>query len=350
MSFSVNPRSESVLKALIEAYLLDGEPVGSRLLSRRLSQPLSPATIRNVLVDLEDEALLSQPHTSAGRVPTEKSYRYYVNRWVLPTRPDPDVGQRLESALDTAGKDPDIWLRHATKVLSEVMNGICLALPLHLTASRLVRLEFVPLGTHRIVAIWVGSGGEVEHQVMDNPWGFDSAMLVELGNFATRHFTGCTLPQLRSRLFTALQDRANQVRELCRRLSELAEHLKVSETAPDNPLLVAGLGNLGRLPDFEDPQQFRSLVETFEEHERLVRLLNAFAESASSDVQLLLGSENPFMPSMPLATALRTVMVGPGERVAFAVVQPLRVNYVRFLGGLAWWSEALARKHLRAVQ
>jgi len=168
---NLNPRSESVLKTLIEAYLVEGEPVGSRLLSRRYPEAVSPATLRNVMADLEEEHLLAQPHTSAGRIPTELAYRWYVNRWVRPEPPHPELGAKLEEALEGAEQDPDLWLRHASRVLSEVMGGICVALPVRLVGSRLVRLEFVPLGTDRLVALWVGSGGDVEHQVMSNPWG-----------------------------------------------------------------------------------------------------------------------------------------------------------------------------------
>ena len=163
---TLTSRSEMVLRALIEAYLVEGEPVGSRLLATRFPESLSSATIRNVLADLEDEALVSQPHTSAGRVPTERAYRYYVDRWIRPEPPTQALSAKLAAAFEGMDQDPDTWLRHASKVLSEVMGGVCVALPVHLANSSLVRLEFVPLGPKRLVAVWVGSAGDVEHQVM----------------------------------------------------------------------------------------------------------------------------------------------------------------------------------------
>ncbi len=342
MPAELTPRSESILKSLIEAYLLEGEPVGSRLLSRRYVETLSPATIRNVMADLEDEGLLDQPHTSAGRIPTERAYRYYVDRWVLPTQPDPQVGPGLQETLELDGRDMDAWLKQASRVLSEVFQGICVALPLPRTFSPLVRLEFVPLGPSRLVAIWVGKGGEVEHQVMDNPWRLPDTMLVELGNFATAHFAGCTLSDLRRRLLDLLRDHASQVREISQHLSHLAGQL--CEPPAADHVVVSGLPTLLRLPEFDDGGRLRALVETFEEHEKLARLLEAFADAATSDVQLLLGSENPFLPAMPLATAVSTISLGGSDRAAFAVIQPMRVNYARFLGGLAWWSSAVTRR------
>ena len=108
LAFNLSPRSESVLKALIETYLVEGEPVGSRILAKRIPGSFSSATIRNVLADLEDDALLDQPHTSAGRVPTEKAYRYYVDHFVQPIRPDPIQGARLTEAIGGVEGEADV--------------------------------------------------------------------------------------------------------------------------------------------------------------------------------------------------------------------------------------------------
>ncbi len=344
MSHSLTARNESLLKALIETYLVEGEPVGSRLLSKRYgAEALSSATIRNVLSDLEEEAFLVQPHTSAGRVPTERAYRYYVNRWVRPVEPDGAAEQRLRASIEGGPPDPEAWVRQATRALSEGMQGICVALPRKLSRSRLVKLEFVALEPRKVVAVWIGSSGEVEHQVVDNAWGFDGGVLAELGNYATGHFQGCTLSEMRQRLLASLRDRAQEAREIRERLEALSGALRTGE--PDLPVVVAGLGTLGDLPEFEDLEAFRALVRAFEEQERLARLLNAFAEAAALRVHLLLGSENPFLGPMPLATAVRTVAIGQGEAATFAVVGPLRMDYGRLLGGLQWWSEEVGRRN-----
>lgn len=347
MLTTLTPRSEAILKALIEAYVADGEPVGSRLLAQRSAQGLSAATIRNVLAELEAEAWLDQPHTSAGRTPTQKAYRYYVDRWVRPMPPDPWLQEELAPALPREGLDPEAWLRQASRTLSEVMGAACLVLPHALSRSRLVRLEFVPLGTDRLVAVWVGTGGEVEHQVMGNNWGYTPEQLTELGNFATHRFQGVTLPGLRSRLVAALEDQRERARQLCARLVPLAEGLAPETGGGEPALVVSGLVNLGRTPEFEDAARFRALVETFEEHERLARLMNAFAEAAVDEIQLLLGTENPYLGALSLTTALRTVPLGTGSEATFALVSPLRADFTRMLGGLAWWTDALGASGFR---
>jgi heat-inducible transcriptional repressor len=343
----LNPRGESVLRTLIETYLEEGEPVGSRLLAKRYPEPLSSATIRNVLSDLEDESMVAQPHTSSGRIPTERAYRYYVDRWLKTTSPGPEVEGRLAAALDGLDLDPESWARHASRTLAEVMGGVCVALPLPFTQSRLVRLEFVPVGPGRLVAVWVGSLGEVEHRLMENPWKHSEALLMELGNYATARFAGLTLAQMRSRLLDALRLGAQEGESLRLRLQELAARWPEDPSAADPPVLVSGLGRLGGLPEFEDVSRFRGLVAAFEEHGRLARLLNAFASRASEDVQLLLGTENPYFEAWPLATAVRTVALGPAGFVTFALVGPLRMDYGRVMGGLEWWSRQVQNRRDR---
>jgi heat-inducible transcriptional repressor len=343
------PRSESVLKTLIEAYLTEGEPVGSRLISRRFPETVSPATIRNVLADLEDDSLVAQPHTSAGRIPTERAYRYYVDRWIKPSPPAADLGAQLSVTFEGLDQDLDSWLHNASKVLSEVMGGVCLALPFQLTSSRLMRLEFLPLGGRRLVAVWVGSAGEVEHQVMENAWGFTPEILTELGNFATTHFKGSTLADMRLRLVEALKVQADEAHQLRARLADLASRMTDASERGNPPVVISGLGELGRKPEFEDSHRFRELVRAFEEHQRLARLLNAFAEASVQEVTLLLGSENPYLKDIPLATAMRTVSLPGDENVTFALVGPLRMNYARLLNGLSWWSEQISQRIPRSV-
>jgi heat-inducible transcriptional repressor len=225
------------------------------------------------------------------------------------------------------------------------MGGICVALPSPLAQSRLARLEFVPVGPGRLVAVWVGRQGEVEHRLMDNPWNYPDTVLTELGNFATAQFSGLTLAEMQARLLETLQAGARQGASLRSRLQELASRWPDEPPAGGAPpVRVAGRGRLGGMPEFEDVARFRGLVATFEEHGRLARLLNAFAERAAEDVQHLLGTENPYLEDWPLATAVRTVRLGPAGFVTFALVGPLRMDYGRVMGGLRWWSRQVQRR------
>ena len=204
---SLSARRESILRTLIETYYREKEPVGSRLIAERHGESLSSATIRSVLSDLEHDSLLTQPHTSAGRIPTEKAYRYYVDRWLdefVAKRPNLSTKQDLEALLQMPETDLEPWAQRASRILSEVLGGVCVALPSRMVLSTLVKLEFVPLDTDKIVAIWVDNQGEVEHRVIENHWHYAPHQLVEMGNFATTHFRGLTLSQMQKKMMEGL--------------------------------------------------------------------------------------------------------------------------------------------------
>jgi heat-inducible transcriptional repressor len=258
--------------------------------------------------------------------------------------PGPEVEGRLAAALEGLELDPEQWARQASRTLSEVMGGVCLALPHSLTESRLVRLEFIPVAPGRLVAVWVGSHGEVEHRLMENAWDFPDTLLTELGNYATEQFAGHTLSEMRAMLLDSLRAWADEGEFLRIRLRELAARWPAGQQREDPSVLISGLGSLGAQPEFEDVTRFRSLVAAFEEHGRLARLLNAFARGAVEDVQFLLGSENPYLQAWPLATAVRTIALGPAGFVTFALVGPLRMDYRRVMGGLRWWSNQVQRR------
>ncbi|HTL97491.1 MAG TPA: HrcA family transcriptional regulator, partial [Holophagaceae bacterium] len=196
----------------------------------------------------------------------------------------------------------------------------------------------------RAVAVWVGTGGEVEHRVLEVPSALTAAQMIELGNYASSRFQGLTLPELQGRLLAELRSGVEEGRQLAMRLQEMAADWDTAETGADQAVLVSGLGQLGQLPEFDDLARFRGMVTAFEEQERLARLLNAFADSSRSGVQLLLGRENPYLADFPLATLVRTVRLGPAGFVTFALVGPLRMDYPRVLPGLDWWGREVARR------
>ena len=194
------------------------------------------------------------------------------------------------------------------------------------------------------MAVWVGSAGEVEHRVLEVPADLSPVQMVELGNFASLRFQGLTLQEMQNRLVAELQSGVEEGRQLAAKLQQMAAKWTASEGREEPPVLVSGLGQLGQLPEFDDLERFRGMVAAFEEQELLARLLNAFADQARSGVQLLLGSENPYLASFPLATLVRTVHLGPAGFVTFALVGPLRMDYPKILAGLDWWGREVDRR------
>lgn len=341
-NIALNPRRESILKTLIETYYEAKEPVGSRLIAERHKESLSSATIRMVLSDLELELMLEQPHTSSGRVPTEKAYRYYVNRWneELSTHRLPLDHQRaLSATTEMQNDDLESWVQHASRTLSEMMGGVCLALPTAHPVRALAKLEFIPLGPTRIVAIWVDADGKVEHRVFENQWTLTPEQLQELGNFSTQHFSGLTLVEMQNAIIALMRRGVNEVQRLVSQLHQISEHWASSPTS--DKVTIQGLNRLTKLPEFRDIHHFNNIVEKFEEHKQLVQLLKVFTKDSIEKTQVVLGTENDLFAHLSMATMVRTIPLGQGSYVTFAMVGPLRMNYPLVLGGLKWWAHQI---------
>ncbi|HEY7676016.1 MAG TPA: heat-inducible transcriptional repressor HrcA, partial [Candidatus Methylomirabilis sp.] len=167
----LNPREREVLKAIIQDHILTAEPIGSRTISRRHALHLSPASIRNIMADLEDLGFLAQPHTSAGRVPTDRGYRVYVDSLMEPEDPSPQETQRLQERVETIRGEAEDLLRQTGRILSALTNYTCLVMAPRLEQNSFRRIEFVDLGRDRLLVVFVSASGLVLQKVvtLDEP-------------------------------------------------------------------------------------------------------------------------------------------------------------------------------------
>jgi heat-inducible transcriptional repressor len=283
VSPALDQRSREVLVAVIAEYVQSAEPVGSRAIARRHLRGLSPATIRNVMADLEEMGYLSQPHTSAGRVPTDKAYRFYVDHlahvpWI---GADAEVGARPLPHVDAAEQ-----LMAATPArlsLRTHMTGMLLAPPLEHTA--LDRIELVSLGEERALAVIVTDTGWVTARAISLGARLGGEELREIGRALTRRYRGQT--------FRAILDDvaapADPLDPLWTRSRSLLE--QVAAVLRDRTLYMSGATNMLDQPDFSDVSSMRSLLRAFEEKAQLVDLLSRMASERG--VQVMIGNENP---------------------------------------------------------
>ncbi|HEX5787699.1 MAG TPA: heat-inducible transcriptional repressor HrcA, partial [Woeseiaceae bacterium] len=200
-----NERAQHLLRVLIQRFIRDGQPVGSRTLSRDSGLDLSPATIRNVMSDLEDMGLVSAPHTSAGRVPTPKGYRLFVDTLVRYREPKGNDMEKLKAQLTGASDDPGGLVNSVSRMLSEVTHlaGV-VSLPRGQQAV-LRQIEFLPLSDHRILAILVINDREVQNRILHTEREFTASELTQAANFLNEHYAGESMPRLRDRLLADLE-------------------------------------------------------------------------------------------------------------------------------------------------
>jgi len=338
----LNERSRDVLRCIIDSYLETGDPVGSRTLARQIERSLSPATIRNVMADLQDAGLLFSPHTSAGRLPTEAGLRLFVDGLLEVGRLSEGERQTIESQCGAAGKSVEQVLTQASDMLSGLSNcaGV-VAVPQQET--RLKHIEFVNLSPGRALVVMVTDSGQVENRIMEVPTGLPASALIEATNYLSARLIGNTLGEARREIELELEAHKAQLDAATQRLVEAGLATWSGETEPDRALIVSGTGRL--LEDvtaLDELERVRALFGALETQEGLLALIDATMDAPG--VQIYIGAEDELFGiagcSMVVApyTNSREQIVG-----AIGVIGPTRINYARIIPVVDYTAKIVGR-------
>lgn len=337
---SLDPRRQEVLRLVVRFHVQSGEPVGSRIVARNHPEHLSPASIRNLMADLEEEGYLHQPHTSAGRVPTDKGYRYFVDRLQRATAVKRREARRIEGALDTAGGEVRRLLEEASQVLARLSSSVGVVMAPDLAQTVFEHIEFVRIGARQVVAIFVARSGVVNHRVIQLEQDHAQEQLDRLAALVVRRFTGRTLPEVRRELLEAMaREKEGMDRFMAEALSLTLRYL--DQAAGDSRVYLGGTATLPSQPEFSDPQRLRELLAAFEEKSRLVGILNRCLESGGLRVQI--GSENP-EPEMSTCSVVASPY-GAKDRPmgAVGIIGPTRMEYARAVALVEYVARSMSR-------
>lgn len=338
----LNERSREIFRRIVDAYVETGEPVGSRTLSRILSQNLSPATIRNVMADLEEMGLLYAPHASAGRLPTEAGLRLFVDG--LLEIGDLSAAERkdIEAKLAGTGKAVNEAMSEASGLLSGLARcaGIVVAPKLE---RALRHIEFVNLGNGRALVVLVTEDGMVENRLMDMPVGTPPSALTQASNFLNAKLAGRTLEEAQSEVMRDIDQHRAQIDEITGRLVAAGLAVWAGDKAK-GALIVRGQAHL--LEDIQalgDLERVRHLFEALETKETIARLLELSAKA--DGVQIFIGAENALFNMAGCSMVVAPFTNGSRSRVigAIGVVGPTRLNYARIIPIVDYTAKVLSR-------
>lgn len=315
-------RSKVLLKTLIERYIAEGQPVGSRALSRQSGLELSPATVRNVMSDLEELGLISSPHTSAGRVPTAQGYRFFVDSLLTIDPLDQVEVREIEGRLP-ADQSPARILSAASQLLSSLTHFAGIVVAPHTRAERIRQIEFVRLSDTRILLILVTSTGDVQNRILNTRHPYSHSELVEAANYLTAHFTGCALDEMRLRLNDELQALKSEMSALMAAAIEAGDDALRERSGQ---YVLSGETNLLEVADLSaNMTQLRELFRLFEQKTSLMQLLNLTHQAQG--VQIFIGHESGLaeMDGCSLITAGYEI---DGQVVgSVGVIGPTRMAY-----------------------
>ncbi|OEZ62187.1 heat-inducible transcription repressor HrcA [Duganella sp. HH105] len=323
MTMQLDTRAQTLLKALVERYIADGQPVGSRALSKISGLDLSPATIRNIMADLEELGYVASPHTSAGRVPTPRGYRIFVDTLLTVQHLDE---QSVEGRMRLQAPQPQKMIANAAQMLSSLSQfaGVVLS---PRRESVFQQIEFLRLGEKRILLVIVGPTGDVQNRLLLTDADYSPAQLVQSANYINQNYGGLAFDEVHTRL----QNEVRQLRDDMGRLMQAAVEAG-SEAMADNSddMVIAGERNLLSVSDLSSNMtSLRQMFDMFEQKTGLMQLLDV--SSKASGVQIYIGGESSLVPmdEMSVVTAPYTAN---GKIVGtLGVIGPTRMAYERVI-------------------
>ena len=325
----MDDRAKTLLKALVERYIADGQPVGSRTLSKASGLELSPATIRNVMADLEELGLIASPHTSAGRIPTARGYRLFVDT-MLTARPL-DL-ERANAVMSSAARgqlqpdQPQRVIANAAHLLSSLSSfvGVVTAPK---KAGVFHHIEFLRLGERRVLLILVSPEGDVQNRVIMTARDHNQSELIEASNYLNSHYAGLTLDAVRERLQLEVEALRGEISALMQAAVQAGAE---AMSEPSDQVVVSGERNLLAVQDFgNDMGSLRKLFDLFEQKTQLMRLLDV--SSRAEGVRIYIGGESQVVPFEELSVVSAPYEVDGQVVGTLAVIGPTRMAYDRMI-------------------
>jgi heat-inducible transcriptional repressor len=321
----LDTRAQTLLKALVERYIADGQPVGSRALSKISGLDLSPATIRNIMADLEEMGFVASPHTSAGRVPTPRGYRMFVDT-LLTVMPIDETTVELKLHPSLKSGSPQKIISNAAQVLSSLSQfaGVVMT-PRH--ESVFHQIEFLRLSEKRILLVIVAPNGDVQNRLLHTDVDYTPAQLVQAANYINQHYGGLSLDDVRVRL----QNELRQLRDDMTRLMQAAvEAGSDAMTESGDDVVISGERNLLSVSDLSSNMaSLRKLFEMFEQKTSLMQLLDM--SSKATGVQIFIGGESQLMPMDAMSVVTAPYEVNGKIVGTLGVIGPTRMAYERVI-------------------
>ena len=323
MAESLTERSQNILEAIVEDYISSAEPVGSRAISRKHSFNLSPASVRNVMADLEEMGLLCSPHTSAGRIPTGKGFQYYIDT-LLEVR---DLGRNEKQDMRNSYRFQNMRMEDIMQEVGRILSGLSqytgLVMAPKFISTVFRQIEFIRLAHGRLLMIYVSETGLVQNKVIEADPTLSTRDLEQISTYLTSELNGLSIQEVRTKLNRELNEDQNRYNEL----EKQALHLSCTALNDDveNQLYVSGASLMLGQPEFSTPEQMKRMIHTLESKKILIDLLDK-GQSAHG-VQIFVGSESSHVDLADCSLITSNFSNQKGAIGTLGVIGPVRMNY-----------------------
>ena len=319
-------RQRQILKAIIHDYITSGVPVGSRRIARRHLSDLSAATIRNVMADLEEIGYLSQPHTSAGRVPTDQGYRFYVDSLMHRPRLSKVEEGRIERGIRPSWGQAEDLMQETSRILSFLSRYTAVVLAPKLTQNTWRRIDFIHLTRERLLVVLVADSGLVQQKVIVIDEVIEQPELDRISRYLNTVLGGVTLQEVRGRIVAQMAEEREEFHQLMRRALELSSKTMEAE---EGEVYIGGAANIASQPEFADVRKMKEIFGAFEEKSKLVKILDECL--AQGGLRVIIGSESDIKEMRELSLIASPYRSGDHALGVLGIVGPKRIPYERMV-------------------
>jgi len=315
-------RSKKVLLAVIQSYIQNPEPVGSRLVTRRFDFGVSPATIRNIMADLEEMGYLAQPHTSSGRIPTDIGYRFYVESLINDMNTERlEFSDQIKSELQRNRSNVDTLLKDTTRIMSNFSHYLAIASPPRTESIIFHKIDFIMYKENRIAVVILTDEGHIKHRMIDNDFSLKQADLNKFAEYINSRYSGMSVQDIRDHLVKAMRKEKDIFDSLVKRTITLFENA----LDENDDVFISGLNQVVNLPDFSDIERIKALSNAIEEKHMIIKLMDRFI--IEEGVNVMIGMENPYENMKNLSLVTSTYRDGDRSMGVVGVIGPRRMNY-----------------------
>jgi len=342
----LSPRDREILRDVIYAFIVSGDPVSSRSVAKQERHGLSSASIRNIMADLEEKGYLRQPHTSAGRVPTPSGYHFYIETLMRQRAVTARDRRYIDSQLKDAPADADERMSSVSSLLSELTHQVGVVLIPALNDTVLKAVDFLPVGARRVLCVVVSESGFIDSKLFEAEEAISREDLQRAANYLTESFSGLTMRDIRDRLLVMMDDERAQVDRLLRLSIALARHTLPGAGGPE--LRMEGTKELLAQPELADLGRVRRLFEAFHDKARLVQLLNQCLDG--DGVRAWIGEDSDLTSELDFSLVAAPYRAGEQVLGSLGILGPSRMEYDKVIPLVEYLADALSEALLTTFQ
>jgi len=339
-SDDLDARAREVLREIIMQHIASGEPIGSRTLAKCDRFQLSPASLRNVMADLEDLGYLQQPHTSAGRIPTDRGYRFFIDHLMKSRSLSAHERDVIDGQVRHAS-EIDEMLQLTSKLLSTMSDQVGVVFMPTLLQFSIRSMDFILVAENKVMCVIVGSNGMVVNKLVETRLVFTRDELEKIGRYISTEFSGLTLDQIRRRLIRLTEQERALHDEMLQKTITLGIEA-VSDAAPEHELIVEGATSILTKPEFANAGALRKTFLALQEKEKLIHILESFLDE--DGLQILIGSESDFTQVHNFSIVARRYGSNSAPLGMVGIIGPMRMEYARMAPLVDYLGRALSRK------